>query len=168
VKIYTLEREQWIPRPLPVVFEFFSHAENLESITPAWLHFKIRTATPIAMHPGTLIDYTIRLGGIPLRWRTCITQWEPERRFVDEQQRGPYALWEHTHTFEACGEGVLMTDRVRYALPFGPLGRAVHAVALRSALGAIFDHRFRRIRELLEEHRSDPALQIRSLGSPGS
>jgi ligand-binding SRPBCC domain-containing protein len=149
MQTYLLEREQWIPRPLTEVFGFFARAENLGRITPPWLGFRIRTPLPIEMLVGARIDYTIRLAGLPLRWRTRIDVWEPERLFVDVQERGPYALWEHTHTFVPHAGGVLMGDRVRYALPFGWLGRVTHGLAVRSALAAIFDYRFQLVRELL-------------------
>lgn len=149
MQTYELERQQWIPRPLPELFAFFSRVENLERITPDWVHFRIHSPLPIAMREGARIEYGLRLAGVPLRWRTRIVEWMPETRFVDEQERGPYALWRHTHVFEPLGAGVLMTDHVLYALPFGPLGRITHAVAVRAALAAIFDQRFRRIRELL-------------------
>jgi ligand-binding SRPBCC domain-containing protein len=148
MKIYELERDQWVPGALSEVFDFFSRAENLARITPDWVNFRILTPVPIEMHQGALIDYTIRLAGIPLGWSTRITCWEPGSRFVDEQIRGPYALWHHTHTFVRHDGGVLVGDRVRYALPLGPLGRAAHALAVGSALDAIFDHRFRSIRSL--------------------
>jgi len=146
VHLYRLEREQWIDRPLPVVFDFFSRAENLESITPPWLRFRFRTPLPVPMAVDTRIEYTLSLVGIPMRWRTRITAWEPERRFVDVQENGPYALWEHHHFFEQREGGVLMRDRVDYALPLGPLGRAAHFVAVRAVLAAIFDYRFRQVR----------------------
>jgi len=152
MRIHRLEREQWVPGPLPAVFDFFSRAENLERITPGWLHFRIRTPLPIEMRVGTRIEYTIRLAGVPLRWRTRVSAWEPERHFADFQESGPYALWDHHHAFRAIGDGVLLSDRVRYALPFGPLGRATHALAVRAALAAIFDTRFLRIREILGPH----------------
>ena len=146
---YVLERQQWISRPLGEVFDFFSRAENLGSLTPPWLHFRIRTPDPIEMRKGAEIEYTIRLAVLPMRWRTRIDVWEPEKHFVDVQERGPYALWEHLHEFMPLGSGVLMTDRVRYALPLGAIGRLVHALAVRAALGAIFEYRYARIRELL-------------------
>jgi ligand-binding SRPBCC domain-containing protein len=149
MKIYQLNREQWIPRPLPVVFNFFARAENLGRITPPWLHFRVHTPLLTEMRAGAHIDYTIRLAGLPLRWRTRITAWEPERRFVDVQESGPYALWEHTHEFSSHTAGVLVADRVRYALPFGALGRAAHALAVRAALAAIFDFRYEQIGALL-------------------
>ena len=100
------------------------------------------------MRSGALIEYRIRLAGVPVSWRTCITTWDVPHGFVDEQQRGPYALWHHTHTFRPMAGGVLMGDRVRYALPLGPLGRVANALAVRSALAAIFDYRYRRIVEI--------------------
>ena len=149
MKTYRLEREQWVPQPLASVFDFFSRAENLALITPPWMHFRIRTPTPIEMKVGAHIDYTIRLAGVPKRWRTRVTVWEPERYFADIQESGPYALWEHEHTFTEKGDGVLVADRVRYALPLGLLGRAVGALAVRASLSAIFDHRFRCIQKLM-------------------
>jgi ligand-binding SRPBCC domain-containing protein len=148
VRIHRLEREQWIEAPLEHVFGFFSDAANLETITPAWLGIRILSPLPIAMRPDARIVYRIRLAGVPLRWRTRITVWEPMQRFVDEQERGPYALWEHTHRFAARDGGVWMSDLVRYALPLGPLGALAHATAVRAALAAIFDYRFARIRDL--------------------
>ena len=106
---------------------------------------------PIAMHKDARIEYRLRLAGVPLYWRTRITSWEPGRGFVDEQERGPYALWEHHHVFEPTDRGVLVWDRIRYALPFGALGNLVHPIAVWPALAAIFDFRFVRVRELLEE-----------------
>lgn len=147
MRTHRLERQQWIDRPIEVVFDFFSRAENLGRITPPWMHFDLRSATPIEMRAGTRIDYRIRLAGIPMRWRTRIDAWEPGVRFVDVQEKGPYRLWEHVHEFASRGGGVLMTDRVDYALPLGALGELVHALAVRATLGAIFDYRFLRIRE---------------------
>jgi ligand-binding SRPBCC domain-containing protein len=149
VRVYRLEREQWIPRPLDEVFDFFARAENLGRITPPWLHFRFRTPLPVEMRVGARIEYTIRLAGVPMRWRTRVAEWHPGRRFVDVQERGPYALWEHTHRFTAREGGVVVADRVRYALPLGPLGRAAHALAVRATLAAIFDYRFQRVRALL-------------------
>ena len=141
MKIYRLERRQFVPAPLATVFEFFRDAANLEAITPAWVGFSFATPPPAELRVGTPIDYRIRLAGIPMRWRSRITAWDPPRRFVDVQERGPYALWEHTHLFEEHDGGVLMIDRVRYALPLGLLGRLTHALVVRRALARIFDHR---------------------------
>lgn len=145
---FVLHREQYLPEPPAAVFPFFADAHNLEAITPGWLRFRILTPGPIAMRPGARIEYRLRLAGLPVRWRTRIATWRPGELFVDEQERGPYALWRHEHRFEAVGGGTLMTDRVTYRLPLGVLGRAVHALAVRAALSAIFDHRFRRLRQV--------------------
>lgn len=161
MKIHVLEREQWIPATRERVFACFADAANLETLTPPWLGFRILTPLPIAMRDDARIEYRIRLAGVPLRWRTRIASWEPGVRFADEQERGPYALWEHTHHFERCGDGVLMRDVVRYALPFGVLGQIAHAVAVHSALAAIFDFRFARIRELFPRSREPEAEPTR-------
>jgi ligand-binding SRPBCC domain-containing protein len=145
-----LQREQLIPHPLEKVFAFFADAANLEAITPPWLRFQILTPPPIAMGPGTLIEYRLRWHGMPIRWVTRIDRWEPPIRFSDVQLRGPYRLWEHLHTFEPCDGGTRMCDVVRYALPFGPLGRLAHRMIVQSDLDAIFDYRAARVEEMLQ------------------
>jgi ligand-binding SRPBCC domain-containing protein len=146
VTVHVLERSQRLALPAARAFAFYADALNLEAITPPWLAFRVATPGPIEMRSGTLIDYRLRLHGVPVRWRTRIAVWEPPERFVDVQVRGPYALWEHTHTFEPAGEhAVVIRDRVRYALPFGPLGELAHALFVRRDLERIFDHRRRAV-----------------------
>jgi ligand-binding SRPBCC domain-containing protein len=136
--VHVLERSQRLPRPPDEVFPFFADAFNLEAITPAWLHFRVLTPPPVTMAAGARLEYRLRLHGLPLRWLTRIEVWEPPVRFVDVQVRGPYRLWHHTHSFEPHGDGTLMRDRVRYALPLGPLGELAHALLVRRDLDRIF------------------------------
>jgi len=118
MKTFSYGDELVLPVPLEEVFSFFAEARNLEKLTPPWLRFEVLTEGPITMAPGTLIDYRIHWRGIPLRWRTEIEVWEPNRRFVDRQLRGPYRLWRHEHLFIERGDGTAIIDRVEYA-PFG-------------------------------------------------
>jgi ligand-binding SRPBCC domain-containing protein len=149
VTTHVLERFQLVPRPRAEVFAFFADARNLEAITPAFLHFEIVPPVPVELRTGTLIEYRLSLFGVPFRWRTRIEEWEPGRRFVDLQLRGPYALWHHTHAFEDAEGGTRMTDRVRYRLPLGPLGAVAHPVFVRGTLERIFDFRRDRVARLL-------------------
>jgi ligand-binding SRPBCC domain-containing protein len=148
VRTYTLSTEQWLPRPLEEVFAFFSDAQNLDVLTPPWLHFRILTPAPIPMAQGTLIDYRISWRWLPLRWRTEITAWEPPRRFVDRQVRGPYRLWVHEHTFEERDGGTLMRDRVEYGVPGWPLESLVNAWVVRPDIERIFAYRRAKMAEL--------------------
>lgn len=137
-----VEREQVVPRPLPEVFAFFSDAFNLERITPPELRFRVLTPPPIDVREGTLIDYQLRLWGVPFRWRTLIESFVPNERFVDTQLRGPYALWHHTHTFEALPDGgTRLFDRVRYRVGFGPAGEIARALFVRKQVERIFEYR---------------------------
>jgi ligand-binding SRPBCC domain-containing protein len=148
VSSYRLEQEQFVARPRGEVFDFFSKAENLEELTPDFLHFKILTPGPIAMEPGALIEYRLRLFGLSFRWKTLIESFEPGSAFVDVQLSGPYRSWRHVHRFEAVHGGTLMSDTVVYELPLGPLGRIAHAVFVRRSVERIFRYRRERIEAL--------------------
>lgn len=143
-----LERTTFVPAPAADVFAFFSRPENLARITPPSLGFTIRELPPEGIREGARIVYRIRVAGIPLTWVTNIARWEPERFFVDEQVRGPYRRWVHTHTFTPREGGVEMHDRVEYELPFGVLGRVVGGWFVRRQLGHIFDFRAAVIRDI--------------------
>jgi ligand-binding SRPBCC domain-containing protein len=148
MKVHTLTREQHLDRPPAEVFPFFAEARNLEEITPSALHFRVVTPEPIEMGTGTLIEYRLRLRGVPVDWLTRIERWEPGVAFVDTQLAGPYRLWHHTHTFEERSGGTLMRDVVRYALPLWPLGELA-APLVRRELDAIFDFRRQAVAGLL-------------------
>lgn len=164
-RTFELERTQRIARPINEVFAFFADAFNLERITPAFLRFEVRTPGPIEMRVGTLIDYRLRLHGLPIRWRTRISDWSPPHRFVDEQIHGPYRLWVHTHTFRADGEDTVIRDHVRYAMPGGAL---VHRLWVRRDIERIFEHRRKAIAmHFAEAHAADAAVGLHTGGAAG-
>ncbi len=158
---YLLTSSTVLPRPREEVFAFFADAGNLETLTPPLLRFEILTPLPVAMHPGALIDYRLRLHGVPITWRTEITEWQPPFRFVDRQLRGPYRLWHHEHTFEEVAGGTLATDRVHYA--FLPVP-GVHRLFVEPDLRRIFGYRLARMGEIFGG--ASPAeIHIRKLSS---
>lgn len=166
--VHRLVTEQTVARPRADVFDFFSRPENLARITPSNMRFAI-VSTDRAMRHGLRIAYTLRpLPMIPTRWVSAITRYDPPDRFVDVQERGPYASWEHTHTFADDGAGTRIIDSVRYELPFGPLGDVLNAIVVRPRLAAIFAHRKRAIEALLPavHHRTDP-LRVAVAGGTG-
>jgi ligand-binding SRPBCC domain-containing protein len=138
---YILCAEQFVPRPLPDVFEFFSNAKNLQRLTPEWMHFRILSVDPEPVRQGTLISYSLRWRIFPIHWTTEIIAWEPPHRFVDIQLKGPYKLWRHEHRFVAEGNGTRILDEVQYSLPFGPLGRIAHALKVKKDVETIFVYR---------------------------
>jgi hypothetical protein len=148
MKLYTLDSIQFINKPIEDVFEFFSNPDNLSVITPPKLGFKILTPTPIKMSVGCLIDYKIYLMGIPIHWRTLITNFDPPHTFIDQQIKGPYTIWHHTHTFQKVDGGVEIKDRVVYSIPFSILGRILNFLWIRKDLENIFNYRKKVIDEL--------------------
>ena len=149
MKIYRLERSMSVPVSLREAFEFFENPGNLARITPPWLNFRITSPQPIHMRKGAEIDYQIRWLGLPLNWKTVITEYEPPFFFVDRQKSGPYAYWHHRHDFKPTEYGALVSDKVDYALPLGPLGSLAHRLAVGRQLEEIFDYRQKTLAEIL-------------------
>lgn len=143
--------EQTIELPLEKVFDFFARAENLQRITPPLLNFHILTKVPVEMKAGTLIDYKLKIRGVPVKWRTLIEVWDPPHKFVDTQLRGPYQLWHHTHEFTALSPTkTFMRDTIRYRVPLGPLGWIADKLMVRADIQRIFEFRREAILKYLE------------------
>lgn len=152
--IFNYVTEIWLPAPRHRVFEFFADPRNLERLTPPWLHFEIITSPDTKIARGTLLDYRLRLRGIPLRWQSEISVWEPPHRFVDRQTKGPYSLWVHEHAFADRNGGTVVADRVEYAVPGG---RLVQKFLVAPDIERIFRHRHRALKELFPASRQSAA-----------
>lgn len=147
MKTFALERSTFLPHPIGDVFSFFAEAENLESLTPPLLKFRILTPRPVAMHEGALIDYRLKVHGIPIGWRSEVTAWEPPHRFIDEQRRGPYRQWVHEHRFTEVDGGTQVDDQVTYAVLGGSL---IQKLFVAPDLEKIFAFRQERLPDLFE------------------
>ena len=147
---YNLHQTQFINKPISEVFNFFSMPENLEVITPGYLNFRIKTPSPVKMESGRIIDYKIKLRGVPFTWSSLISEYDPPYKFIDEQVRGPYAYWHHTHIFSETKEGTLIEDIVKYSIPFGLAGQFAHFLFIKSDLKNIFQYRFNTINKIFK------------------
>lgn len=145
---HSFRRVMTLPLPRKRVFAFFADPANLARITPAEMGFEILTPMPVEMDNGLIIDYRVRIAGMPFHWQSLITHWDPPSEFDDEQMRGPYRRWSHAHRFRDVSEGTEIEDDVRYALPFWPLGELAHPF-VRNKLESIFHHREVAIRRIL-------------------
>lgn len=145
MRVRNFESQLWLPQPRGKVFAFFSDAQNLDLITPPWMHFQTIKQSQGEMQQGTVMDHRLRIHGFPLRWRSEITDWDPPTRFVDQQVRGPYRLWIHEHRFEERDGGTLVQDHVSYAVLFDFL---IHRSFIRPDIERIFAYRGKKLREI--------------------
>jgi ligand-binding SRPBCC domain-containing protein len=142
---FRMVARQFVRRPREELFKFFADAHGLETLTPPWLKFTVVTPDPVTIAQGSVIDYKLRLRGIPIRWQSLISVWEPPVRFVDEQLRGPYRRWHHEHVFEAVEGGTLCSDIVDYEVPGGWL---IDRLFVRPDLSKIFHFRQEKLRSV--------------------
>jgi ligand-binding SRPBCC domain-containing protein len=161
--VRVLRSHLWVPAPPAQVWPFFSAAQNLRHLTPPWLRFEIERC-PVELGVDSRIDYRIRLRGLPLRWRTRIARWEPGRCFVDEQERGPYRLWEHTHGFDPLDGGTVLTDAVAFAVRGGPFAGWIRRFLVEPDLLRIFRFRLERIAERFGGDAASGAVRIEDPG----
>ncbi|MFI5094193.1 MAG: SRPBCC family protein [Candidatus Acidiferrum sp.] len=155
MKIFHFEARLWLPRPRNEVFEFFSNAINLEELTPSSLRFHVLTPTPIRVQQDLEIDYRLKIRGIPVRWRSKITVWDPPNRFVDEQVRGPYRLWIHEHRFTEQEGGTICEDSLQYA-PLG--GTLINKLFVAREVSQIFAYRSQRLQHLFPNELAPPSF----------
>jgi len=141
LKTHILERKTLINKNIREVFDFFSKAENLNRLTPAHLGFEIISKLPVEMKTGALINYKIKLNGIPFKWQSIISRWEPPFVFEDTQVKGPYRIWVHEHRFEDKGDSTLMTDKVNYLSPGSIFEFIPHYLIVKKKVESIFDYR---------------------------
>ena len=153
---FRLETRLWLPAPLNPVFAFFADPANLERITPSFLHFRLLTPG-VEMKRGATVDYRLRLHGIPFRWQSEITAWDPGARFRDEQRRGPYRYWRHSHLFREEDNGTVVEDGVDYDVPGGD---AVHQWLVGPDLIRIFTYRQERLREIFGGDPHEPVRVV--------
>lgn len=152
--VRSFERMTRIEQPREQVFEFFSNAANLNKLTPSWLQFETQTPQPITMSRGASIEYRLRLYGLPIKWLTEITEWQPPHRFVDVQKNGPYKLWVHEHLFEEQEGSTLMVDSVKYAVPGGLFEPLIHRLFVQRDVSRIFDYRAQRLGDIFRKQES--------------
>ena len=142
----------WLPLPVEKVFLFFADAHNLDLITPGWLHFKVLTDPSVEIAEGTVLSYRLWLRGVPIRWKSLITVWEPPYGFVDQQQKGPYRMWIHEHRFEEQDGGTLVSDHVHYATPGGALLEPfLHHLLVFPDVEKIFEFRRLKLQQLCKD-----------------
>ena len=140
-----------ISKNISEVFDFFSKPENLSTITPPKMNFHILTPSPINMKKGALIDYTINIMFISMRWRTLITKYDYPNLFVDQQIKGPYSFWHHTHTFKTKGSGTIITDKLIYGIPFGLVGRLMNFIYIQHDIKNIFQYRHKILNDIFSK-----------------
>ena len=153
MRVFKLQYSQTVNASLEEVFVFFSNPENLSVLTPEKLNFKILTPTPIVMKEGQIIDYTIKLLGFNVRWRTIISEYNGKNKFVDQQLKGPYSMWHHTHEFKELNGSINMIDTISYVMPFGILGQIVNKFWVKRDLDNIFKYRQKAIMKYFNERK---------------
>lgn len=164
-KFKMLRATMWVPAKPEQLWPFFSDAHNLPLLTPPFLRFQIKTPAPIAMHVDARIEYRLRVHRIPISWRTRIARWEPPFCFADQQERGPYRHWFHTHTFDAVDGGTVLGDCVEFAVYGGPFAPLISRWFVEGDIRKIFSYRAEQIAKRFGGSAADARVSIESPGA---
>ena len=147
---YQLITSQVLPIDQQKAFAFFENPRNLSDITPPWLDFcLINQDGTTGVHENAEFDYTIKLLGLKMLWRSRIVDYKPPERFTDIQLKGPYKSWVHLHLLEKVPEGTLIRDEVTFILHLPAL--IVYPFLIRKKLVDIFSYRAVKIKEWAEK-----------------
>lgn len=146
-KFFRFRQYQYVDKPIDEVFEFFSEAKNLERITPSQLSFRIDSQSTDEIQEGTKFVYRLKIHGVPAKWKTNITNWNPPYEFVDWQEKGPYAVWFHNHLFVPAGSGTLLVDEVKFVLPFRWITNWLVGWFIKMDVKNIFKYRYQYIKD---------------------
>lgn len=162
MRVHSIKSIQKIPAPLEQVWDFFSTHANLQLITPAYMRFEIISQNlEEKLHTGQVIEYKVRpIFDISLNWKTVIKKVEAPVYFMDEQQKGPYSLWQHQHYFKAIDGGTEMTDIVLYKNPFGIVGELANGLIVKKKLRNIFEFRFNKLEEIFGKYPGGQKIDI--------
>ena len=154
--IHHYKSEVFLPIQINTAWDFFSSAKNLSKITPPEMDFKILTELgDTEVYEGMIIDYTVKpLFGLALKWQTEIFSVTKPSSFTDRQVKGPYSIWEHTHTFSERDGGVLMKDEVKYKLPLGILGDLISYLIVKKKIENIFKYREGALNKIFKTNRA--------------
>ena len=164
---YVLTASQWLPTDPETLWRFVGDCRHMNHVLPRSVRFHVLTPDPQPVAEGAIYEYQLRLRGVPVFWRTLITAVDHPRSFVDIQAQGPYARFEHAHTFEPVAGGTAVGDVIRYRPPGGPLAGVANQV-VRRELRLLFATRHHRLRELYEAHAAggvDPATLLAVVGA---
>ncbi len=160
--MFVLHARQWLPRKPAEVYAFMSDCRHMNLVLPQWVRLHVVNDKPAKLAAGVTYDYRFTLHGLPMRWRTRITDCDAPHAFVDEQARGPYASFRHEHRFVPLDGGTVVHDTIRYRPPGGPLAPLINSAWVRRDLRNLFTVRHRRLIDLYASHEDPVAL----LGAP--
>ncbi len=161
MKIHKLIVTQTLPISLDEAWLFFSSPKNLNELTPEDMSFEILSGADEKAYAGQIITYRIRpIMNVPMTWVTEITHCVERKYFIDVQRFGPYKFWHHQHHFTEIPEGVVMTDILHYALPFGWIGRLLGWLFIHRKVQSIFDFREEKLHSLFDKKQQQPAILV--------
>jgi len=135
-----LTYEVTIRKPVPDVFAFHTDLNNLRLITPARMRLEILDVDG-TMDRGTRIEMKIRPFLFPINWTARVEEYQPNRKIVDMQEKGPFKLWRHCHEFHAVAEGTRLVDIIEFQLPLHPLSWPLQRFPAAWQMNRLFNHR---------------------------
>jgi ligand-binding SRPBCC domain-containing protein len=141
-----------IDAPAEVVFRWHAEPDALDRLTPPWEPVEIVQRAP-GIHDGDRGVLRVHVGPFRIRWVFEHCDYIEGRQFRDVQISGPFRRWDHTHKMEPQGAtACILTDCIRYELPFGVVGRLLAGRFVHRKLTRLFKYRHRVTAEAMRDH----------------
>jgi len=169
MKIENFKAVTDIKSDVHTAFEWHEREGALFRLTPPWEKIELLEKDE-GIDVGAKCNINVATGFFSIPWQAEHIEYYKDKHFKDRQNKGPFALWEHSHDFEEIEEGTRITDSVDYKLPLNAVSRYVAGGFIKTKLERMFNYRRNVSKndiEFYEEYKPEPKNIIVS-GARGS
>lgn len=140
------------PVSVETLFAWHERPGAFQRLSPPWDHARVIEHTG-GIRNGARVVLSVPAGPLHTRWVIEHRDYEQNRQFRDILLDGPFARFEHTHSFYADSPSTsTLEDVIEYELPLGTLGALAGGWYAADTLEQVFRYRHALLIGDLERH----------------